>query len=71
MSNEPATGPLSGRLIALPEARELDRLARMLEAEGAETLRCPLVAINDTPDPRPGAGVARAFPVRRSDPLYR
>ena len=53
MSNEPATGPLSGRLIALPEARELDRLARMLEAEGAETLRCPLVAINDTPDPRP------------------
>ena len=52
MSNEPATGPLSGRLIALPEARELDRLARMLEAEGAETLRCPLVAINDTPDPR-------------------
>jgi uroporphyrinogen-III synthase len=53
MSNEPATGPLSGRLIALPETRELDRLARMLEAEGAETLRCPLVAINDTPDPRP------------------
>ena len=46
-------GPLSGRRIALPESRELDRLARMLEAEGAETLRCPLVAINDTPDPRP------------------
>jgi uroporphyrinogen-III synthase len=53
MSNEPATGPLSGRLIALPETRELDRLARMLEAEGAETLRCPLVAIKDTPDPLP------------------
>ena len=25
----------------------------MLEAEGAETLRCPLVAIKDTPDPAP------------------
>ena len=53
MSSEPVIGPLSGRRIALPESRELDRLARMLEAEGAETLRCPLVAINDTPDPRP------------------
>jgi uroporphyrinogen-III synthase len=53
MSSEPAIGALSGRRIALPETRELDRLARMLEAEGAETLRCPLVAIRDTPDPRP------------------
>ena len=46
-------GPLSGRRIALPETRELDRLAQMLEAEGAETLRCPLVAIKDPPDPGP------------------
>jgi uroporphyrinogen-III synthase len=53
MSNELANGPLSGRRIALPETRELDRLARMLEAEGAETLRCPLVAIKNTPDPLP------------------
>jgi uroporphyrinogen-III synthase len=53
MSSELISGPLSGRRIALPEARELDRLAQMLEAEGAETLRCPLVAIKDTPDPRP------------------
>jgi uroporphyrinogen-III synthase len=53
MSNQAATGPLSGRRIALPETRELDRLAGMLEAEGAETLRCPLVAIKDTPDPLP------------------
>ena len=51
MSSEPAIGALSGRRIAVPETRELDRLARMLEAEGAETLRCPLVAIKDTPDP--------------------
>ena len=53
MSNEAAIGPLSGRRIAIPESRELDRLAWMLEAEGAETLRCPLVAIKDTPDPLP------------------
>jgi uroporphyrinogen-III synthase len=53
MSHEPAIGPLSGRRIALPETRELDRLARMLEAEGAQTLRCPMVAIEDTPDPQP------------------
>jgi uroporphyrinogen-III synthase len=53
MSNEPVIGPLSGRRIALPETRELDRLARMLEEQGAETVRCPMVAIRDTPDPLP------------------
>jgi len=53
MSSEPVIGRLSGRRIALPETRELDRLAGMLEAEGAETLRCPLVAIREVPDPLP------------------
>jgi len=53
MSNQAVIGPLCGRRIVLPETRELDRLAGMLEAEGAETLRCPLVAIRDTPDPLP------------------
>lgn len=53
MSDQPAIGPLSGRRIALPETRELDRLARMFEEQGAETLRCPLVAIRDAPDPAP------------------
>jgi len=62
MSDEPAIGPLSGRRIALPETRELDRLARMLEAEGAETLRCPMVAINDAPDPRPVQEWIARFP---------
>ena len=41
---------LAGRRIALVEHRELDRLGRMLEELGAETLRCPLVAIADAPD---------------------
>lgn len=53
MSEEFTAGALSGRRIALPETRELARLARMLEEQGAETLRCPLVAIRDVPDPAP------------------
>jgi uroporphyrinogen-III synthase len=53
MSDQPEIGPLTGRRIALPETRELDRLARMFEEQGAETVRCPLVAIRDAPDPAP------------------
>ena len=45
--------PLQGRTIALPETRELDRLVGILEAAGATTVRCPLVAILDAPDARP------------------
>jgi uroporphyrinogen-III synthase len=45
--------PLAGRTVAIPETRELDRLAQLLEAEGAATLRCPLVAILDAPDQAP------------------
>lgn len=44
------TEPLSGIRVAIPESRELDLFARMLEERGADTLRCPLVAIRDTPD---------------------
>jgi uroporphyrinogen-III synthase len=44
---------LRGRTIALPETRELDRLAGILEEEGATTWRCPLVAILDAPEPAP------------------
>lgn len=44
---------LSGRLIALPESRQLDILAAMLEKRGARVVRCPLVAILDNPDPEP------------------
>lgn len=45
--------PLVGRTVALPETREIDRLAAMLEEKGATTIRCPLVAILDAPDPQP------------------
>ena len=53
MNDQPAIGALSGRQIALPETRELDRLAGMLEEQGAETLRCPMVAIRDVPGSAP------------------
>ncbi len=48
-----AARPLAGRRVAVPESRELDLFARMLEERGARTLRCPLVSILDAPDPAP------------------
>jgi uroporphyrinogen-III synthase len=47
------TGRLADRRILVPESRELDLFARMLEAEGATALRCPLVTILDLDDPSP------------------
>jgi uroporphyrinogen-III synthase len=44
---------LRGRCVALPEHREVNQLATMLEAEGATTIRCPLMAILEAPDPAP------------------
>jgi len=41
---------LHGQVIAVPEARQLDVLASLLERRGASVLRCPLVAILDSPD---------------------
>ncbi len=43
----------TGRCIALPETRELDLFADMLEKRGADTLRCPLISIFDAPDAEP------------------
>jgi uroporphyrinogen-III synthase len=45
--------PLRDQLIALPETRELDVFAALLERRGARVLRAPLVAILDAPDPQP------------------
>jgi len=41
---------LDGLRILVPETRELDLFTAMLEAEGAETVRCPLVRILDAAD---------------------
>ena len=42
--------PFAGKTIAIPESRMLDVLANLFEQRGAKTLRCPLVAIHDTPE---------------------
>lgn len=52
--SEPSRGhAFDGRLIAVPETRQLDVLAELLERRGAEVLRCPLVAIKDAADAAP------------------
>jgi len=53
--------PLAGRTVAVPEARELEVFAALLERRGARVLRCPLVAIRDAPDPAPVLGFVRQF----------
>src|SRR5215469_13128849 len=45
--------PLVGRVVAVPETREIDIFAAMLERRGARVMRCPMVAIRDAPDPVP------------------
>jgi uroporphyrinogen-III synthase len=45
--------PLAGRVVAVPETREIDVFAAMLERRGAHVVRCPMVAIRDAPDPAP------------------
>lgn len=44
------SGKLDGLKVLVPESRELDLFAAMLEAQGAVTLRCPLVTILDVED---------------------
>ena len=52
---------LSGRNVAVPESRELDLFAALLERLGANVLRCPLLAIVDAPDPAPITSWIAAF----------
>jgi uroporphyrinogen-III synthase len=60
-------GALTGRVIALPETRELDRLAELLMAEGGRAWRCPLVSIVDAPDPAPVEAWLRELVAGRID----
>jgi uroporphyrinogen-III synthase len=47
------SGKLHGLTFLVPESRELDLFAGMLEEEGADAIRCPLVAILDVEDAAP------------------
>jgi uroporphyrinogen-III synthase len=44
---------LAGRTIAVPESREIEVFATLLERRGASVIRCPLVGIRDAPDAAP------------------
>src|SRR5271163_292412 len=61
--------PLAGRTVAVPETREIDIFAAMLERRGARVVRCPLVAIRDAPDPAPVLRWSRDFAAGACDEL--
>lgn len=61
--------PLAGRTVAVPETRELEVFAALLERRGASVVRCPLVAIRDAPDPAPVLGFARGLAEGSCDDL--
>jgi uroporphyrinogen-III synthase len=60
---------LAGRTIAVPEGRELELFAGLLERRGARVLRCPLVSIRDAPDPAPVLAFARTLAAGGCDDL--
>jgi uroporphyrinogen-III synthase len=61
--------PLAGRTVAVPETRELETFAALLERRGASVVRCPLVAIRDAPDPAPVLDFSRRFAAGACDDL--
>ena len=69
MSEQTHEQTLAGRTIAVPETRELDVFAALLERRGATVLRCPLVAILDAPDPAPVLDWLRWFSGGECDDL--
>ncbi len=67
--SEAMTGSMAGLRVVVPETRELEVLARMLERQGAEAIRCPLVAIIDAADPAPVEAWLRRFIATPPDDL--
>ena len=67
--NSVETQTLAGKTIAVPETRELDLFAALLERRGAQVLRCPLVAIRDAADPAPVLNFLRRFAAGACDDL--
>jgi uroporphyrinogen-III synthase len=63
------TQPLAGRTIAVPESREIEVFAALLERRGARVIRCPLVAIRDAPDPAPVLDWSRRLAAGEFDDL--
>ena len=49
----PETRGLEGKVVAVPETRQLGILVNLLNNRGARVMEIPLVAILDAPDPAP------------------
>jgi len=64
-----ATQPFANRTIAVPESRELEVFAALLERRGARVIRCPLVSIRDAPDPKPVLEWSRRLAAHELDDL--
>lgn len=60
---------LAGRTIALPESREIEVFAALLERRGARVIRCPLIAIRDAPDAAPVLAWSRRLAAGALDDL--
>ncbi len=60
---------LAGKIVAVPETRELDVFVALLERRGARVLRCPLVAIRDVADPAPVVSFIQRFAEGACDDL--
>lgn len=45
--------PLEGRTVALAEGRQLEELVGLLDKEGVQSLRCPMLGIRDAPESAP------------------
>jgi uroporphyrinogen-III synthase len=60
---------LAGRTIAVPESREMEVFAALLERRGARVIRCPLIAIRDAPDPAPVLAWSRRLAAGALDDL--
>jgi uroporphyrinogen-III synthase len=58
---------LAGKVVAVPEARQLDVLAGLLERRGATALRCPLVDILDSRDEASVVGWIERFVATPTD----
>jgi uroporphyrinogen-III synthase len=60
---------LAGRRVVVPETREIEILAGMLEKHGATVVRCPLVAIRDVADTAPVVAWLERFVASPPDDL--
>jgi uroporphyrinogen-III synthase len=60
---------LNGYRILILETREEAQFSRLLTEQGADVLQCPMIAINDAPDPAPVEAWIRRFIAKPFDDM--